>query len=146
MSTFFVAKFLEIWKWASKRFRCFRKNCWITGNVPSKLVMSGQHVLKNEWNSGETYKMKHEINCKNAKNDRRNFVDLLNSERNLRSPYSPYQSRVPCAPSFLYFPKPRCIAAVCWFLLRGCVFRSVDACQKRFSWVSDWIPKVQKCA
>ena len=37
----------------------------------------------------------------------------------------------------------RCIAAVCWFLLRGCVFRLDDACQKRFSWFPDWIEKVQ---
>ena len=30
------------------------------------------------------------------------------------------------------------------FILRGCVFRPDDACQKRFSWFSDWILKVQK--
>ena len=47
-------------------------------------------------------------------------------------------------PSFLYFPRPRCIDAVIWFLLRGRVLRPDDACQKRFSWFSDWIPKVQK--
>ena len=39
---------------------------------------------------------------------------------------------------------PRCIAAVCWFLLWGCVFRPDDACQKRFSRFSDWIQKVQQ--
>ena len=27
----------------------------------------------------------------------------------------------------------------------GCVLRPDDACQKRFSWYSDWIQKVQKC-
>ena len=41
--------------------------------------------------------------------------------------------------------RPRCIAAVCWFLLWGCVLRPDDACQKRFSWCSDWIQKVQTC-
>ena len=38
---------------------------------------------------------------------------------------------------------PRCIVAVGRFLLRGCVFRPDDACQKRFSWFSDWIPKMR---
>ena len=42
--------------------------------------------------------------------------------------------------------RPRCIAAVCWFLLRGCVFRPDDDCQERFSWFSYWIQKVQKFA
>ena len=42
--------------------------------------------------------------------------------------------------------RPRCIAAVCCFLLRGCVSRPEDACQKRFSWFPDWIQKVQKLA
>ena len=42
--------------------------------------------------------------------------------------------------------RPRCFAAVCWFLLRGCVFRPDDACQKRFSWFPDWIQQVQKYA
>ena len=37
-----------------------------------------------------------------------------------------------CTFSFLYFPRPRCIAAVCWFLLRGRVLRQDDARQKRF--------------
>ena len=64
-------------------------------------------------------------------------TDFLNLERWC-------QSSLPCAPSFLYFPKPRCIAAVCWFLLRGRVLRPEDACQKRFSWFFYWIPKVQK--
>ena len=41
--------------------------------------------------------------------------------------------------------RPRCFAAVCWFLLRGCVFRPDDACQKRFSWFPDWSQKVQTC-
>ena len=36
---------------------------------------------------------------------------------------------------------PRCKR----FLLRGCVLRPDDACQKRFSWFFNWIPKVQKC-
>ena len=55
--------------------------------------------------------------------------------------------RAECLVHLLFFnsPRPRCIAAVCRFLLRGCVFRPDDACQKRFSWFSDWIPKVQKC-
>ena len=44
--------------------------------------------------------------------------------------------------SFLFF---RCIAAVWWLLLRGCVLRPLDACQKRFSWFFYRIPKVQKC-
>jgi len=49
----------------------------------------------------------------------------------------------------LFFPtssRPRCIAAVCWFLLRGRVLRPDDACHKRFSWFPDWIPKVQRYA
>ena len=62
----------------------------------------------------------------------------------LRSPYSLWQSRVPCDLLFSISRRPRCIAAVCWFLLRGRVLRPDDACQKRFSWFSDWIPKVQK--
>ena len=45
---------------------------------------------------------------------------------------------------FSISPGPRCIAAVCWFLLRGRVLRPDDACQKRVSWFSDWIQKVQK--
>ena len=40
--------------------------------------------------------------------------------------------------------RPHCIAAVCWFLLRGCVFRPDAACQKRFSWFLDWIQKGAK--
>ena len=39
--------------------------------------------------------------------------------------------------------RPHCVAVVCWFLLRGCVFRPDHACQKRFSWFPDWIQKVQ---
>ena len=37
--------------------------------------------------------------------------------------------------------RPHCVAVVCWFLLRGCVFRPDDACQKRFSWFPDWSQK-----
>ena len=40
--------------------------------------------------------------------------------------------------------RPRCVAAVCWFPVRGCVFPLDDACQKRFSWFPDWIQKVKK--
>ena len=36
--------------------------------------------------------------------------------------------------------------AAWWFRLRGRELRPEDACQKRFSWFSDWSPKVQKCA
>ena len=35
------------------------------------------------------------------------------------------------------------LRAAWWFRLRSRVFRSGDACQKRFSWFSDWNPKVQ---
>ena len=38
-----------------------------------------------------------------------------------------------------------CSGAACWFRLRGRELRPEDACQKRFSWFSDWSPKVQKC-
>ena len=38
---------------------------------------------------------------------------------NQRGPYSNCQRRVPCAPSFLYFPRPRCIAAVWKFINIG---------------------------
>ena len=59
--------------------------------------------------------------------------------------YSPWQSRVPCALSFLYFTQTSLHCCGLLVLLRGCVFRSDDACQKRFSWFPDWIQKVQKC-
>ena len=61
------------------------------------------------------------------------------------SPCSHCQRSVPCALSFRYSSRPRCFAAVWWFLLRGRVLRPEDACQKRFSWFFNWIPKVQKC-
>ena len=63
----------------------------------------------------------------------------------LRSPYSRL-GRAECRVHFLFSTsrRPRVIAAVCWFLLRGCIFRPDDACQKRFSWFPDWIQKVQK--
>ena len=48
------------------------------------------------------------------------------------------------APSFRYSSRPRCVAAVRWFLLRGCGLRPEDACKKRFSWFFYWIPNVQK--
>ena len=38
---------------------------------------------------------------------------------NQRSPYSNCQSSVLSAPSFLDFPRPRCIPAGCWFILWG---------------------------
>ena len=71
------------------------------------------------------------INCKHAKmsdDEISNLANFLNSER-----------------FFFISIRPRCIAAVCWFLLRGSVFRPDVACKKRFSWFSDWIPKVQTC-
>ena len=68
-------------------------------------------------------------NRSNAKQFWRNLAEFLNSERELFS-----TSR-----------RPHCVAVVCCFLLRGCVFRLDDACQKRFSWSPDWIQKVQKC-
>ena len=43
---------------------------------------------------------------------------------------------------FPTFRRPHCVAVVCWFLLRGCVFRPDDSCQERFSWFLDWIQKV----
>ena len=49
------------------------------------------------------------------------------------------------ARSFAPSRGPHCVAAVRWSLLRGCVFRPDDACQKRFSWFPDWIQKVQTC-
>ena len=49
-------------------------------------------------------------------------------------PTRPVRAVCPCAPSFLYFPRPRCIAAVWWFLLRSRVLRPEDAWQKRFLW------------
>ena len=61
------------------------------------------------------------------------------------SPYSHCQSSVHGAPSFRYSSRPRCFAAAWWFRLRGRELRPEDACQKRFSWFSDWSPKVQKC-
>ena len=60
------------------------------------------------------------------------------------SPYSHCQSSVHGAPSFRYSSRPRCFAAAWWFRLRGRELRPEDACQKRFSWFSDWSPKVQK--
>ena len=62
------------------------------------------------------------------------------------SPYSHCQSSVHGAPSFRYSSRPRCFAAAWWFRLRGRELRPEDACQKRFSWFSDWNPKVQKFA
>ena len=64
------------------------------------------------------------------------------------SPYSHCQRSVPCALSFRYYSRPRCFAAVWWFLLRGRVLSPEGASQKRFSafsWFSVWSPKVQKC-
>ena len=60
------------------------------------------------------------------------------------SPYSHCQSSVHGALSFRYSSRPRCFAAACWFRLRSRVLRPEDACQTRFSWFSDWSPKVQK--
>ena len=61
------------------------------------------------------------------------------------SPYSHCQSSVHGAPSFRYSSRPRCFAVAWWFRLRSRGLRPEDACQKRFSWFSDWSPKVQKC-
>ena len=36
-------------------------------------------------------------------------------------------------------------AAAWWFRLRGRELRPEEACQNRFSWFSNWSPKVQKC-
>ena len=55
-------------------------------------------------------------------------------------------AKVHCAPSFRYSSRPRCFAAAWWFRLRSRVLRPEDACQKRFSWFSDWSPEVEKCA
>ena len=56
------------------------------------------------------------------------------------------RGRAECRAHLLFSPsrRPPCIAAVCWFLIWVCVFRPDDACQKRFSWFSDWIQKVQQ--
>ena len=56
----------------------------------------------------------------------------------------PRLGRAECRVHFLLSisRRHRCFAAVYWFLLRGCVLRPDDACQKRFS--SYWIQKVQR--
>ena len=41
--------------------------------------------------------------------------------------------------------RPRCFAAVWWFLLRGRGLRPEDARQKRFSCFYYWTPRLQKC-
>ena len=74
------------------------------------------------------------------------FVQLLLALAEYAHALGLWQSRVPRAPSFLYFPQTSlCVAVVCWFLLRGCVFRPDDACQKRFSWFPEWSQKAQTC-
>ena len=56
-----------------------------------------------------------------------------------------FSNAEPSTTSFRYSSRPRCFAAVWWFLFRGRVLRPEDACQKRSSWFSDWNPNVQKC-
>ena len=65
---------------------------------------------------------------------------------NQRSPYSPCQSRVPCAPSFFSFPQAslHCCGLQTGFFSGAVCFIRMTLARSAFSWFSDWIPKVQK--
>ena len=84
------------------------------------------------------------------KRKRISFLNLCNSYSHLLSTHicavPTRLGRAECRVHLLFSTsrRPHCVAVVCWFLFRGCVFRLDDACQKRFSWFPDWIQKVQK--
>ena len=132
-STIFVSKSQESWE--SRRFWSFHefslhlftywkfKFCKNFTKICEFSILD-KTCLKNEWILEDKFAKMRKCITK--------FTCMLSSER-------------PCAPSFLYLPRPRCIAAVWWFLLRGCVLSPEDAFQKRFSWFFYWIPKVQTC-